>query len=235
MSGGAATELYTSGDYAARNPGYHEEDSAWKAGQIAALLRRNGAATASVCEVGCGAGGVLAELQKRLPETTRLTGYEISPEGIRRCGPKANARLEYVLGDFTALATPAFDLLLCIDVLEHVEDCRGFARALRPRADLKLFHIPLELSLYKAAVPGRLLASTRRFGHIHFFNRETALDLLRGAGYTVLDSAFTPCGIACARTLEARLGRLPVQAVSWVSAGLAARLFGAHSLLVLAR
>lgn len=235
MSGSLPTDLYTGGEYAARNPGYHEEDSAWKADQIVALLRRNRIEPGTVCEVGCGAGGVLAELQRRLPDTTRFAGYEISPEGIRRCRPKANARLEYVLGDFTSLATPAYDLLLCIDVLEHIEDCRGFAQSLRSRATLKLFHIPLELSLYKVLVPGRLKLSTRRFGHIQFFTRRTALDLLRAAGYEVLDHALTPCGLACSRTLEARLGRLPVQMVSWISAGLAARLFGVHSLLVLAR
>lgn len=232
---GQSVDLYTGGDYVARNPGYHTEDSAWKAERILALLTRNRVQAASVCEVGCGAGGVLAELQQRLPAATDCTGYEISPEGIRRCGPKANARLRFVLGDFTALATPSYDLLLCIDVLEHIEDCRGFARALRSRAALKVFHIPLELSLYKAALPGRLLASTARFGHIHFFNRETALDLLTGAGYEILDACYTPSGIACGRTLEARLGRAPVRLVSWIHAGLAARLFGAHALLVLAR
>lgn len=235
MSDRAPTDLYTGGEYAERNPGYHEEDSAWKAERIASLLARNAVRPATVCEVGCGAGGVLAHLQPRLPSDVRLTGYEISPEGIRRCGPKANERLTYVLGDFTKLTAPVYDLLLCIDVLEHVEDCRGFARALRPRAALKLFHIPLELSVYKVGLPGRILASTRRFGHIHFFTRETALDLLSATGYEVMDHVLTPCGIACSHTLEARLGRLPVQCVSWLHAGLAARLFGAHSLLVLAR
>ena len=43
--------------------------------------------------------------------------------------------------------THIFDLLLMLDVFEHVEDYIGLLRAVRSKAKQKLFHIPLDLSV----------------------------------------------------------------------------------------
>jgi hypothetical protein len=55
---------YVNGSYYARHPGWHDEDAAWKAREIAALLRRNDVTPRRVVEVGSGSGGVLAGLQR---------------------------------------------------------------------------------------------------------------------------------------------------------------------------
>jgi hypothetical protein len=51
----------------------------------------------------------------------------------------------------------------------------------------------------------------------------------------VVDSFYTVPGVECGKTLEARLGAISVMLVHRISQGLSARLFGAHSLMVLAR
>ena len=61
------TTIYTSGEYAAKNPTYHVEDSAWKAHQILKIIQRNNLQPLSICEVGCGAGEILRQLQSNLP------------------------------------------------------------------------------------------------------------------------------------------------------------------------
>lgn len=228
-------DLYTGQGYIERNPTYHVEDSAWKAERICRMLRRNSLEPSSICEVGCGAGAILESLHARLPGTTTFEGYEISPEAHTLCQSRVADRLSYHLGDFTSLETPEFDLLLCMDVIEHVGDYMAFAKALKGRAEYVLFHIPVELSLYKVLLPGRLRKSTDEFGHIHFFTRDTAEHALETAGFEIADAFYTSIGADCRKTLEARIGRIPVKLVSLLSQGLAARLFGAHSLMVLAR
>ena len=56
-------ELYTQGDYLENNPTWHVEDSPWKAQQIIKMMRRNNIRPKTVCEVRCGAGEILRQLQ----------------------------------------------------------------------------------------------------------------------------------------------------------------------------
>ncbi len=72
-------EIYEDGTYLARNPTWHEQDSAWKASHIARLIQRNDLRPSTVCEVGCGAGEILNQLSVMLGQAMRFWGYEISP------------------------------------------------------------------------------------------------------------------------------------------------------------
>src|SRR4029077_18429171 len=73
--------MYTDGSYVAKTGGnWHLQDSPFKARWICRMLARHrDFHPATVCEIGCGAGGILSELQKPLPHV-RFTGYEISPQ-----------------------------------------------------------------------------------------------------------------------------------------------------------
>ena len=84
-----------------------------------------------------------------------------------------------------------YALALVMDVLEHVEDCFGLVRSLRPHADLALFHIPLELTCL-SLLRNTLLAHRLAMGHIHYFTKDTALALLADAGYEVVAQRYTP-------------------------------------------
>lgn len=225
-------DRYTDGSYLRQHPGWHQEHSAWKAAQIAALLRRNGVAPRSVVEVGCGAGGILAALQHQLDPAVAFTGYEIAPEALRLAAPLANERLRFVLGDFTTAAVPPADLLLAIDVVEHVEDYLGFLRALRPRARAHVFHLPLDLSLLSSLQPARLRWAFESVGHLHYFTAETALAALANAGYVVRDHGFT------AVELDVPPASAQRQRLRWlrrcgrrISPAWAARVLGGFSLL----
>lgn len=63
--------IYTDGSYLAQTGGtWHLEDSLFKAQRIASMLARHDEIKPStICEIGCGAGGILAELQKICPTT----------------------------------------------------------------------------------------------------------------------------------------------------------------------
>ena len=82
--------IYQTGEYVERNPTYHVEDSSWKAGQILKLIEKHELRPLSICEVGCGAGEVLRQLQLSLPAQTEFFGYEISPQAFALCKAREN-------------------------------------------------------------------------------------------------------------------------------------------------
>ncbi len=70
------------GGYLAKNPAWHVEESVWKARQILCMLRQNGVAPKTVCDVGCGAGEVLKQLKENLDTGCDFLGSDISPQAI---------------------------------------------------------------------------------------------------------------------------------------------------------
>jgi 2-polyprenyl-3-methyl-5-hydroxy-6-metoxy-1,4-benzoquinol methylase len=229
-------DRYTSGEYLEANPDWHIEDSPWKARQILKMIRKNGLQPKTVCEVGCGAGEILSQLQRSLPEAD-YTGYEISPQAYALSQPRASERLRFHLGDLLE-TDETFDLVLCIDVFEHIPDYLGFLGRLRRHGRHHLFHIPLDLSLLTILRPGRLIKGRYTVGHLHHYTYETALAVLKDSGYEVVDATLTAGGLELAkswrhpRTIAANG---PRWLVSRFSRRLAARLFGGFSLLVLAK
>lgn len=236
MRADPSVSRYTSGAYARQNPAWHVEDSPWKAAQILALLHDHGIVPATVCEVGCGAGEILVRLADALGPKAQLWGYDVSPQAIALCRSKSTSRLRFVEGDPSSSPDTCFDIMLTIDVIEHVEDCFGFLRRLAPHGRLHVFHIPLEMHVSAVARVTPLLAARRAVGHIHYFSRETALALLAETGYEVIEARYTSGAIALApRSIRTRFLRLPRQILFRVAPNLAARLLGGFSLLVLAR
>ena len=61
-------DRYISPDYVERNPTWHIEDSPWKASLVKKVLQSQGLVPGSICEVGTGAGGILAELRRSYPQ-----------------------------------------------------------------------------------------------------------------------------------------------------------------------
>jgi cyclopropane fatty-acyl-phospholipid synthase-like methyltransferase len=232
----ADATIYEDGTYLENNPGWHEEDSPWKAAQIARILRRNQVAPATVCEIGCGAGGVLAGLARELGEGVAFSGYDISRQAHELCQRRQAPNLRFFHRDLLAEEDARFDLVLCIDVFEHVEDCFGFLRRLRPRGALKVFHIPLDLSVQTVLRRHPILFNRASVGHIHYFFKETALATLADTGYEVVDWCYTNSSLELAhRGWKANLLRLPRRLAFALDRDLAVRLLGGWSLLVLAK
>ena len=168
------TRRYLSGDYAEQNPDWDAPDSAWKAGRVAELLERHRVRPRSIAEVGCGAGAVLAALRPLFPEA-ELDGFDISPGAARFWERHRGIGIRFTLGDFLALNTRRYDLLLVLDVVEHLGDPFAFLERLRAHGDQVVFHFPLDLSALAVAREKQLLRVRTQVGHVQYFTRGLAL------------------------------------------------------------
>lgn len=226
--------IYQTGEYVEKNPTYHVEDSAWKAQQIIEMLQRHRLAPSTVCEIGCGAGEVLRQLQLQMPTETEFCGYEISPQAFALCQARANERLHFYCEDLVTADAPNFDLLLCIDVFEHVQNYMSFLKDVRGKAQHKIFHIPLDMSAQWVLRGRPILRERDQAGHLHYFMKETALATLRDTGYTVLDAVYTAGAIDHPRSVKAKLASLPRRVLAKINRDFVVRVLGGYSLLVLA-
>jgi SAM-dependent methyltransferase len=184
-----SSSIYSDGTYLKSNPGWHVEDSAWKAQQVLRMLQLHDIHPRTVAEIGCGAGEILRQLSVNLPEA-RFLGFDISADAIALARERESDRLQFFNADLPDNFSN-FDVLLVMDVVEHVEDCFDFLRSIRPQAEYKIIHIPLDMAV-SLLVRNRLIDIRKSVGHIHYFSKQTAIALLEDTGYEVLDSFYTP-------------------------------------------
>jgi len=140
-------DIYKDGEYLEKNPTWHVEESPFKAKYIREILRRNNLSPKTVCEAGCGAGEVLRQLQLQMGADREFWGYEVSPQAIHFCRSRENDRLHFKLADLGKERGGNFDLLLVLDVVEHLEDYFTSLREIRPQPKHKIFHFPLDISV----------------------------------------------------------------------------------------
>jgi SAM-dependent methyltransferase len=225
---------YQDGEYLDRTSDWHEEDAAWKAVQVHSLLREAGLAPRRLADVGCGTGGVLVQLQAMMPPGTDLTGYEIAEPAFRLASGRGNAHLRFVNGSPLDRPDALYDLLLALDVFEHVPDFLGFLHALRGTAKRFVFHIPLDLSV-KGMLTDLPMHRRHSVGHLHYFSTSTARATLEDCGYRILRARHTHAVMQPPPPNWRRgLRRVPDRLLFRLSPTFCAKLLGGCSLLVLA-
>jgi cyclopropane fatty-acyl-phospholipid synthase-like methyltransferase len=227
------SDPHVNGEYFQKHPTWHIEYSAWKAENIFRFLQEKKLAPKKVGEVGCGAGEVLKQLQLKMGSDVRFWGWDVAPPAIEMAKTRENERLKFALADFGTIETPQLDMLLALEVVDHVEDYLGFMRMLKSRAELKLFSFSLDISVQSAMRPGAFLQRRNVHNHLHHFSKETVLSVLEYTGFEILDWCYPP-NLASASTL-ATLAK-PVRVLSHaIAPDLTVRMFGGYSLLVLTR
>jgi hypothetical protein len=235
MNNDIVTRRYTSGDYAENNPDWDASDSPWKAVRIQALLDDHGLQPSSIIEIGCGAGGVLASLRPRFP-SANFTGYDIA-HGLQRLWERhRDSGIRFVLGDFFDQDVASPDLVLVLDVIEHLGNPFEFLDRLRGRCQHAVFHFPLDLSVMSVLREEPLLHVRRKVGHLHFFTRGLAVALLDECGFEVIEARYTGAAYSAPnRGLLTRFAGLLRRLAHTLMGDAGVRFLGGETLMVLAR
>jgi len=133
-----------------------EEESFWfraRSRLILWALERYFPSTASMLEIGCGTGYVLAGIANAHPGI-RLAGADLYPEGLRFARERVPAADLYQLDATNIPFKDEWDVVGAFDVLEHVPDDEAFLAgawtAVRPGGGL-LVTVPQHPSLWSAA------------------------------------------------------------------------------------
>jgi SAM-dependent methyltransferase len=225
---------YISNDYLASNPSYHEEDGVWKAARVAEMMRECQVRPTSLCDIGCGSGRVLFELRTVYP-AAELYGYDIAPNAMHFWGKYEAANIHFQIGDFRQTNRRYYDVVLLLDVIEHLANPEEFLTALHGAAKYYILHVPLDLSALAVILDDRLLNVRQKVGHLHFFTKDLALSLMRESGFEVISWHYT--GVASTapnRNWKSLLRSLPGRLARgnkdwWV------KVLGGETLLILAR
>jgi Methyltransferase domain len=229
------SSIYLDGEYGNKNPSWHVEDSPWKAKRTIEALAFLPHTPRTICEVGCGAGEILRQLDVHFAakQPVELVGYDVSPRAIALARERESQRLSFVLGDIGS-DERHFDLLLVIDVVEHIEDHFAFLRRIRMKADYFVFHIPLELNC-ESLLRNFLIDTRNLYGHVHQFTRDTALATLRDCGYTVLHDFYTPGYECMPDSARTRITRAVRRMIFAMHPAFSAKLISGCSLMAVAR
>jgi SAM-dependent methyltransferase len=231
--------VYISGEYLAKHPGWHSDVSPQKAQEIMKMIKISGIKPKTIGEVGCGAGGILVELQKQMDNSCAFQGYDISPQSIEIAREKENEMLHFKHADFIE-QNAYFDLLLMIDMIEHVEDCFSFLRNVKSKGEYKMIQFALDLTVGALLRPDTLLGfrSTHgHVGHVHYFTKNIALAMLEDLGYEIVDHFYTLIPVSPDAPLSWEVGLLKIpRAIFYrLNTDAAVRFIGGYKLLVLAK
>lgn len=227
---------YLDGAYLKNNPDWDRKDAAWKASLVTGILNDHQIQPYSICEVGCGAGDILRCLRPSFP-LANLFGYDISPQAAKFWSEDNDTEggVTFNLGNFHALNFTRYDVLLMLDVFEHVRDPFTFLEKSRTHADKFIFHIPLDLSAFGIARKAPLLSARRNVGHLNYYTKDLALETLTDCGYRITEWRYTGAAFnlpAC--TWKTRLASVPRRLLCWINKDASVRLLGGETLLVLA-
>ncbi|MFT6556372.1 MAG: putative TPR repeat methyltransferase [Sneathiella sp.] len=234
--GGLTVTIYETGAYLETNSDWHEEDGAWKAGQILKMLAKQSLKPSTIVDVGCGAGEVLSTLAHSLDADVKCQGFDIAEVAINIAKRKETSSLQFKVSDFLVENREIYDLVLLMDVFEHVPDYLGFLSQLRKSGHHFLFHIPLDMNVLHVLLDHQT-RSRAEAGHLHYFSKSSALLTLEDAGFDVIDWFYTPVfqTAKAKRSLSKRLIELPRAAGLAFCPDFSVRLLGGCSLLVLAK
>ena len=225
--------IYEDGTYLKNNPTWHQEDSPLKADWVKKIIYNNSLKIESLAEIGCGSGEILKSLSKTLDNNINYFGYEISPQAFDVCKKKENDKLNFFLKDLLN-ENKFFDVLLIIDVIEHIENYFDFLKKAKSKAKFKIFHIPLDLSVLNIIRDLPIKLKRKNVGHIHYFTKEIALDTLKLNGYKILDFFYTNTSAESPNaSWKSKLLKIPRKLLFYINKDIAVKLLGGYSLMVL--
>lgn len=232
-------DFYTNGEYLANNPTWDVEDSEWKASQLFALFKKNDIKDLKVVsEVGCGSGEVLYNFSKSLNnKDIKYYGFDISPQAIE-LAERIKKDKQLINFNYKISSEPDVksDLILCVDVFEHIDDEFSFLKSIKDKSDYFLFNIPLDLSLQSLIRENTILSQRKRVGHINYYTKNLAIEILKDCSYEIIDYKYAEWfRFYKPDSISTRIINILRKILMKISPNLCVKLLGGSSLMVLAK
>lgn len=127
---------FGTGDWA-RLGGFHQ--SRWFAEAQVRHYGMDKAFAGTLCDFGCGAGDAFPVYRREFP-SARLVGVDFAADGIDLAKQRYGELAEFICGDITRV--PVVDVIVCSNVIEHIEDDVALARQLLERCARLLVVVP---------------------------------------------------------------------------------------------
>lgn len=225
--------MYENRVYLNNNKSWHQEDSRYKANIVLKTLRKNRINFKSCLDIGCGAGLTTEILAKRYKHSS-FHGTDISNDAAGFWQMRENLDNLSYSHDTEIDSRARYDLVLCLDVMEHVEDYFGFLREIQKLGNSYIFNIPLDMNVLKILTNG-IKYVREEVGHLHYFNKYSALTSLRDCGYQIEHDFISAAFLKVPPRNFRQAAILPFRLISmFLGTTLSTKVFGGHSLVVYA-
>ena len=195
------SDIYNDNTYLENNPTIHSEDSEFKFNNIREFLVRikTQDRKIKILDVGGGAGIIgkmVMEFFLKRDINVTLDCLDLSAEMLKiqkKNNPKINKLLNYSLEN---CKEKDYDLVLMIDVIEHIHKKNLSAKALNKISKNIIYNIPIEINLFDLMRNISLLFryyknQTKVLGHVHFFSFLTTTSFLK-KHHEVIEKKFVP-------------------------------------------
>lgn len=171
------------GEYSTKEYEWRRICAADKASNLASLLGAR--SVASVLEVGCGTGAVLAAVA-RLGVGTRHVGVDMADPSVHLDDGARAFDIQAYDGVRLPFEDASFDLVYSSHVVEHVPNPRGLLAEIRRVARGAIYlEVPCELHVRASHAS---LQRTLDIGHINAYTPESFKLLVQTSGLKLLDS-----------------------------------------------
>ena len=226
--------IYDNEEYLDKNINWHQEDSPYKSSFVKRIIEKNNLTFHTCLDLGCGAGLVTECLAREFPEKNFI-GNDFSADAKRFWKKRMQlSNLSFSNNDLFS-SKEIYDLVVCLDVFEHIEDYYSFLRKIRNFGENFIFNVPLDMNVMKVLTNG-IQYTREEVGHLHYFNEYTALETLKDCGYEIVDNFLSTSFLSIPPRNKKQLAVLPFRLLTLCfGKSFASRLFGGQSLVILAK
>lgn len=180
-------------EYIQKNPDLHNSDADHKIDSIQKLLNSTSFHFNSIIDVACGSGKVLLEITNRY-KAKRVLGIDISRKMIEKAKSKDNKKIiDWSIANVFDLPPNDFELVLAIDILEHVENDLAFLKQIKRLGRFIVVKTPIEKNIMNSFV--KLITfglvdeqkhTEDQYGHIHHYSQKELYYLIERANLKII-------------------------------------------------
>lgn len=185
-------------EYINKNPDLHNSDLQSK---VDAIKQAVGSKKQfdSVIDVACGSGNILLNISSHF-RSKKLLGVDISRDIIAIAKSNdSKKKATWLVSDVFDLKPDKYELVLAIDILEHVDNDLAFLKQIKNLGNFIVIKTPIErnfINRFVRIITLGIIDEYRhtkiQYGHIHHYSVKDVLDLIDNAGLKIVNKVYLP-------------------------------------------